>query len=115
MLDSSLPDNVFTLHHCLPTNRVFHGWGSSPVDFIFMYSKVIRDSCICLPLDEFNTVVLSALNVAPTQLHPNSWAYLRGFQMLCMRLGLNTTPPLFLHHYCTCPTKKVEWLSLDNL
>ena len=27
-------------------------------------------------------------------------------------LGLNATPPLFLHHYCTRSGKKVSWLSL---
>jgi len=50
--------------------------------------------------------------VAPTQLHPNIWAYLWGFQMLCLGLGLMATPTLFLHHYCTRPGKKVGWLSL---
>lgn len=34
--------------------------------------------------------------------------------MLCLGLGLDATPPLFLHHYCTCSGKKVGWLSLVN-
>jgi len=72
MLDISLPNNVFTLRRCLPTDRVFHGRGSSPIDFFFMYSEVFRDFCIRLPLDKFSIGVLRALNVAPTQLHPNS-------------------------------------------
>jgi len=90
---------------------MFHGRGSSPFDFFFMYSKFVRDSRI-LPLDEFSTGILRALNVAPAQLHSNSWAYIGGFQMLCLGLGLNATQPLFLHHYCTRRGKKVGWVSM---
>jgi len=112
ILGASLPDNAFSAHKCHHSDRVFFGRGSSPVDFFFLYAKVIKDSRLRLPLDEFSTGVLRALNVAPTQLHPNSWAYIRGFQMLCLGLGLTTTPALFLHYYCTRPGKKVGWLSL---
>jgi len=79
-----------------------------------MYAKVFKDSCLQLPFDEFSIGVLRVLNVAPTQLHPNSWVYLRGFRKLCLGLGLTATPALFLHHYCTRPGKKVGWLSLVN-
>ena len=112
ILDDSLPDHAFSVRRCLPSDRVFHGQGSSDLDFFFLYSKVVKDSQLCLPLDEFSIGVLRALNVVPTQLHPNSWAYLRGFQMLCLALGLTATLASFLHHYCTRPGKKVDWLSL---
>jgi len=112
ILGASLPDNAFSARKCHHSDREFFGRGSSPVDFFFLYAKVIKDSRLRLPLDEFSTGVLRALNVAPTQLHPNSWAYIRGFQMLCLGLGLTATPALFLHHYCTRPGKKVGWLSL---
>jgi len=93
MLDTSLPNYVFALGRCSPTDQVFHSRGTSLVNFFFLYAKVVRDSHIRLPLDEFSTWVLRTLNVAPTQLHPNSWAYISGFQMLCMRLGLNDFDP----------------------
>jgi len=86
---------------------VFHGQACSPEPFFFMYAKVFKDSRLQLPFEEFNMGVLRALNVAPTQLHPNNWAYIRRFQMLCLGLGLTATPALFLHHYCTRPGKKV--------
>ena len=112
ILDDSLLDHAFSARRCLPSDRVFHGQGSSDFDFLFLYSKLVKDSRLRLPLDEFSIRVLRALNVALTQLHPNSWAYLRGFQMLCLGLGLTATPVIFLHHYCTRPGKKVGWLSL---
>jgi len=57
MLDMSVPGNAFTLRRCLPFNQIFHDRCSSRVDFFYMG-------------------VLNALNVDPTQLHPNSWAYI---------------------------------------
>jgi len=72
MLDASILDNVFALHHCLPYDRVFHGRGTSCVDFFYMYYRVVRDLCIQFPLGEFSMRVLNVLNVAPSQLHPNS-------------------------------------------
>jgi len=60
MLDTSLPDNVFSLHRCLPTNQVFRSQGSSLLIFFFLYAKVIKDSRLQLPLDEFSTGVLRA-------------------------------------------------------
>jgi len=101
ILDVSFSDNLFSVRRCLSFDRVFHRRGSSSVEFFFLYDKVVKDSRLQLPLDKFSIGVLRALNVAPTQLHPNSWAYIRGFQMLCLGLGLNTTLTLFLRHYCT--------------
>ncbi|QCD92880.1 hypothetical protein DEO72_LG5g949 [Vigna unguiculata] len=39
-----------------------------------------------LPLDDFTMGVLRQLNMAPTQLHPNSWAYLQAFRVLFQSL-----------------------------
>ena len=72
----------------------------------------MRDSCLLIPFDEFCSDVLRFLNVAPTQLHPNDWAYIRSFQFVCSALGITPTIPLFFSHYLTRPGKKVGWLSL---
>jgi len=94
------------------SDLVYHGRGMPSVEFFYIYSWVIRDSYIQLPLDEFCIGVSNALKVALSQLHPNSWAYLRGFQILCSTLRLTATLPIFLHHCCTHLGKNVSWLSL---
>lgn len=66
ILNASLPDNVFSLRRSLPTDRVFHGRGFSSVDFFFLYAKVVKDSRLRLPFNEFSMEVLRVLNVAPT-------------------------------------------------
>jgi len=78
---------------------VFCGRGSWPTDFIYMYAWVMKDSCVMIPFDNFCSGVLRTLNVALSQLHPNSWAYMRAFQLLCSALAITPTVPLFLYHY----------------
>ncbi|QCD95582.1 hypothetical protein DEO72_LG6g276 [Vigna unguiculata] len=58
--------------------------------------------------------VLRLLNVAPTQLHPNSWAYLQAFRLLCMALYLEPSPRAFLYFFVTRPKSPITWLSLIN-
>jgi len=108
LIDPSIPDGVFSLHPCTLSDLVFHGRGTSSVDFFFMYAHVMKDSCVFIPFDAFCLDVLRTLNVAPTQLHMNGWAYIRAFQILCIALAITPTVPLFLHHYLTRPGRKVE-------
>jgi len=65
-----------------------------------------------LPLDDFTMGVLRALNVAPTQLHPNIWAYLQAFRILCQSLYLEPSLYAFLYFYDTRPRQPTSWLSL---
>jgi len=65
-----------------------------------------------LPVDDFTMGVLRQLNVAPTQRHPNSWAYLQAFRVLCQSLYLQPSPHAFLYFYDTRPRQSTTWLSL---
>jgi len=65
-----------------------------------------------LPLDDFTMGVLCLLNVAPTQLHPNSWGYLHAFWLLYQSLYLKPSPKCFLYFYDTRPRDPITWLSL---
>ncbi|RDX67034.1 hypothetical protein CR513_54126, partial [Mucuna pruriens] len=58
-----------------------------------------------LPFTSFERSVLRALNVAPSQLHPNSWAFVRAFELLCEDLGRE--PSLR-------KAPKVGWMSLSS-
>jgi len=80
--------------------------------FLHVRDLVTKDSYTRLPLDDFCTSILRALNVTYIEIYLNTWAYVRGFQILCATLEITLTPPLFLHHYVTRPEKKVNWLFL---
>ena len=44
--------------------------------------------------------------------HPNRWAYIQAFRLLCMLLYLKPTPQVFLQMYSTRRGSRVGWLSL---
>ena len=50
-----------------------------------------------LPFSEFQMSVLSHLDLAPTQLLPNSFAFIRAFELTCEYLKIGITLPLFIH------------------
>jgi len=77
-----------------------------------MYMCHFSQLHVRLPLDDFTMGILRALNVAPTQLHPNSWAYMQAFRVLCQSLYLQPSPYAFLYFYDTRPRQLTTWLSL---
>ena len=97
---------------CSVNDRVCFGREDSEFDFFFMYSSFFTDVHVRLPLDEFTIGVLPILNVAPTQLHPNSWRYLQSFRLLCEMFDLIPSPQSFLHYYRARPSTPTRWVSL---
>ncbi|QCD86377.1 hypothetical protein DEO72_LG3g898 [Vigna unguiculata] len=74
--DIVVPERV-TVVEC-----VCHGRDGAVEEFFYMYMCHFSQLHIRLLFDEFTMGVLRLLNVAPTQLHPNSWAYLQAFRLL---------------------------------
>ena len=60
-----------------------------------MYEIVFRDLGLKLPFNDFQAGVFFHLNLAPSQLHPNSIAFLRAFELTCRFLRIGATIPLF--------------------
>ena len=50
--------------------------------------------------------------MAPTQLHPNSWASMQTFRVVCRMFGVRPLPSCFLHFYMSHPAELVGWHSL---
>jgi len=65
-------EGALSLERCSAVDNVCHGQKAHGSDFFFMYGCLFIDSHVRVPFDEFTIGVLSTLNVAPTQLHPNS-------------------------------------------
>jgi len=89
-----------------------HGREGATEEFFYMYMCHFSQLHIHLPFDEFTMGVLRLLNVAHTQLHPNSWAYLQAFRLLCMALYLEMSPRAFLYFFVTRSKSLITWLSL---
>ncbi|MED6145545.1 hypothetical protein PIB30_026273 [Stylosanthes scabra] len=75
---------------CGENERIYFrglGW-----EHFYMYTTVFLDIGVRFPFTKFECGVLNQLKCAPTQIHPNAWAFIRGFEILMEYLG--TTPLL---------------------
>ncbi|CAJ2674992.1 unnamed protein product [Trifolium pratense] len=87
-----------------------------------MYEFVFKEMGLRLPFSPFAASVLKALQVAPSQLHPNSWSFIMGFERLCVYKGVRPSLPLFFRIFKIQrkPTKEVgraprqNWVSLKH-
>jgi hypothetical protein len=61
-------------------------------ELFHLYAVVIEDLGVKFPYMDFEVDVLKCLNVAPSQLQFNSWAFIRSFEVMCEGLGF----PIFL-------------------
>jgi len=103
---------IVSLEQVSNIDCICHGQEGATEKFFYMYMCHFSQLHVRLPLDDFTMGVLRALNVAPTQLHPNSWAYMQAFRVLCQSLYLQPSHRAFLYLYDTRPHQPTTWLSL---
>lgn len=48
-----------------------------------MYEVVFKDMGFQLPFSDFQRVLLCWTKLSPSQIHPNSYAFMRGFELVC--------------------------------
>jgi len=68
--------DIVSLERVSVVECVCHGQEGVADKFFYMYMFHFLQLHVRLSLDDFAMGVLHLLNVAPTQLHSNSWAYL---------------------------------------
>jgi len=79
--------------------------------FFFFYQTVFKRVGLRLPFTAFERELLTEINIAPAQLHPNSWAFVRAFQILCGYLGVPPSVDVFLHFFEVKKQGKSLWVS----
>jgi len=104
--------NVVSIERMSGIDVVCHGREGLEDDFLYAYVCMFMKLHVRLPFEEFIMGVLRKLNVAPTQLHPNSWGSLQAFRLICKALYLSPTLESFLYFYTTRPRDPISWLSL---
>ena len=83
--------------------------------FCFFYSTVFKKLLLRLPLYHFERALLTEINIAPTQLHPNSWAFVRGFSILCQHFGHLPSVEVFLYFFEAKRSGLELWLSFNGV
>src|SRR4051812_29499209 len=64
-------------------------------DGFAMYEYVFKELGFRLPFSDFQKSMMAFLNLAPSQLHPNAFAFMRAFEIVCSYLGIGATTALF--------------------
>ena len=77
-------------------DRVCFGRASEAAPhFFFMYESMLTRLGVFLPFSDFEMDVLRHCRVAPTQLHPNSWGFLKIYQFVSHALDFPTSLRIF--------------------
>jgi len=80
----------------------------------FFYETLFTKLGVRFPLSLFERGILNMMNVAPTQLHPNSWAFVHAFQILCIHFVIDPTSDMFFYFFEFRPSKRISWASLKG-
>ncbi|KOM29430.1 hypothetical protein LR48_Vigan682s000400 [Vigna angularis] len=64
---------------------------------------------------EDSRLIRAGANVAPAQLHPNSWAAMQAFLAMCLAMGVTPTIPVFFHYFEVRPPPQGGWVSLTSV
>jgi len=114
VLKADANHSFFQVQPCSSAETICLSWSPSESPFFYMYACLFADLHVSLPFDDFTVGILKMLNVAPTQLHPNTWASIQTFCLTCDVLCFYPTPSCFLSYYTSHPAKLVLWYSLIN-
>ncbi|MED6160715.1 hypothetical protein PIB30_054001 [Stylosanthes scabra] len=97
---------------CSALDRVCHeGKGA---DWFFMYSCVLAEIGIRFSFTEFECAVLRQLNCAPSQIHPNSWEFIRAFEVLMEYLQEEPSLGLFFYLFQAKGVERGIWVTLSS-
>ena len=83
--------------------------------FCFLYATFFKKVKLRLPFTRFERELLTELDIAPAQLHPNSWAFVRVFQIICAHLGLPASVDVFLFLFEAKNPGDRLWISLNGI
>jgi len=111
IFSEGVEDGHLRVKICAGNERVCHGKREAKLDFFYVYACLFHDLGLNVPFADWQMAVLRQIQCAPTQIHPNAWASMQAFDVLCRAAGLTPTMPLFLHFYKTRPTASKGWVS----
>jgi len=83
--------------------------------FFFFYQTIFKRIRQCLPFNSFKRELLTDISVGPAQLHPNSWAFIRAFSILCNYFGHAPFVDVFLYFFKAKNPGKNLWVSFSGV
>ncbi|MED6132963.1 hypothetical protein PIB30_023861 [Stylosanthes scabra] len=98
---------------CSDQDRVYHrgeGW-----ELFFVYTTLFLDIGVRFRFSEFQYGVLNQLKCAPTQIHPNAWTFIRGFEILMEYLGTKPLLEVFFSFFQAKGVRKGGIVALNSV
>jgi len=89
--------------------------GNNDELFCFVYTTLFKKVKLRLRFTRFERELLTELNIATAQLHPNSWAFVRAFQIMCAHLGLPASVDVFLFLFEAKNPGDRPWVNLNGI
>jgi hypothetical protein len=121
--DAESADQI-VITSCVSWERVCMAVREGSRPFTYFYETLFKALGVRLPLTVFEMQLLSAIRVAPTQLHPNVWAFIRGFQIMCKHLEVDVSVENFFYFFQTkggvtkrrraVPEYSCSWVYISN-
>jgi hypothetical protein len=74
-----------------------------------MYEVVFKDMGFRLPFSHFQREVLRWTKLSPTQIHPNSYAFMRAFELLCDYLHIPASKNVLFSFFTV--QRGTDWVS----
>ena len=85
------------------------------VPFFYFYQVVFKSIGVRLYFSRFERELLNEINAAPAQLYPNSWAFVKAFDILFGFLGCAPSVDIFLHFFEVKRQRNNLWVTLSNV
>lgn len=82
--------------------------------YSYVYYCTFSKLGVRLPFTDFQCEILRTLNVAPSQLHPNCWAFLRSFEILSRGLNIPASAYSFFSFFNAKKPKPNSCLYMSN-
>ena len=105
-----------SVHPCPPEEPICSDdQGSNGKTFCFVYATMFKKVKLCFPFTRFERELLTELDIAPAQLHPNTWAFVRAYQIICAHLGHPASVDVFLYLFEANNPGDRLWVSLNGV
>lgn len=100
VLDSEGLDRVCCLL-CSTEDLVCHSAPTGSTPLFFFHKRMLTKASIHFLFTEFECSILWCLNIAPSQLHSNSWSFVKSLKVVYEYFGIEPTiPQVFLFFTC---------------
>ena len=83
--------------------------------FCYFYTTVFKKVLLRLPLYNFKKELLTEINIASSQLHPNSWAFVQGFSILYTYFDHLPSVEVFLYFFEAKRLGHQLWVSFNGV